>query len=537
MAVGAGILLSRLLGFVRVRAIGSYLGLGPHADVLNAAMRAPNALQVLLGEGTLSASIIPIYARLLAEGREREAGRFAGAILGLLAAVTAGAVLLGVLLARPLVGLLAGGFLADAAQVAAGAATVDRYELSVRAVRIIFPMTGFLVLSVWSLAILNSHRRFFLSYAAPAVWNLAILAALFLAGRAAAGPASLDQLLFAACWGALAGGILQFLVQLPFVLSLLKGFRPALSLEVPGVREAKNAFLPLLLGRGVVQLGGYLDLFLASFLAAGAVAALGPAQYLYLLPISLFGMSVAAAELPELASQASQELSPGFLARVRDGLMQVAFLVLPTMVGYLGFGWLIVAALYRTGRFGAEDTWLVYLVLAGYSLGLPASTSSRLLQNTFYALGETRKPARIAMVRVGVAALAAAGLMLWLDRLPVAALVPGLASREHRLGALGLSLASALGAWVELSWLRLSLGRRLPGFAFPASQIRRMAWVALLAALPAGLAWWALARLPGFLVLAGVVGSYALGYFALSSLAGVSQAERWLGRLRRRPAR
>ncbi len=524
LSVASGIFLSRLAGFLRGRAIAHYFGVGPFADVFATALRAPNALQVLLGEGTLSASFIPVYVRLLEAGRKEEAGRFAGAVLGLLVAVTAAAVLLGMAFAGPLVALLTPGYLADAGRVAAGEATADRFALSVQAVRIVFPMTGFLVLSVWALGVLNSHRRFFLAYFAPVLWNAAILAALVAAGRGwwpGVGAANLDGLLYAACWGALAGGALQFLVQLPTALSLLGGLRLSLSPAVPGVREALAAFGPVVAGRGVVQLAGYLDLILASLLATGAVAALANAQVLYLLPISLFGMSVAAAELPELARAGAA--SRGRLAeRLSGGLGQVAFLTVPAALGYLFFGFLIVGALYRTGRFGEAETWLVTWVLAGYALGLPASTLSRLLQNSFYALSDTRTPARIAGLRVAVAAAAAVPLMVWLDRYTV----PG---SELRLGAVGLALGASLGAWLELWRLRKALAVEVPDLAWPWPELGRMLAAAALAALPAALLWWLAARLHPVLAAALVLAPFAVLYFLIARWLGLRQTERWLG--------
>ena len=110
------------------------------------------------------------------------------------------------------------------------------------AVRIIFPMTGFLVLSAWALGVLNSHRKFFLPYFAPVLWNAAIIARPGLGGGLPAAGLDaarrLDRLLFAACWGGLLGGLLQFLVQLPAVARVLRGFRLSFSTRVPGVREA-----------------------------------------------------------------------------------------------------------------------------------------------------------------------------------------------------------------------------------------------------------------------------------------------------------
>jgi putative peptidoglycan lipid II flippase len=547
--VALGILASRLMGFLRERGLAYFFGVGPHADVFRTALRAPNVLQNLLGEGTLSAAFVPVYSRLLAAGRREEAGRFAGAMLGLLIAAAGAAALLGVLFARPIVAVLAPGFLDDAARVAAGELALDRYELTVRAARILFPMTAVLVLSAWALGVLNSHRRFLLPYVAPVVWNAAILAALLGAGAAlvpgglaAAGEGVprpvLDRILIAACWGGLAGGLLQFLVQLPLVVRLLAGFRLSLSTRVEGVREALSTFAPVVGGRGVVQLAGYLDIFLGSFLAAGAPAAIGYAQLPYQLPISLFGLSVAAAELPELARLNEPAAAGALLARVRRALAGMAFFNVPTTVGYLAFGFWIVGALYRTGTFGLADTWLVYLVLGGYTLGLLATTSSRLLQNAFYALGDGRTPARTVVVRVVVSAAIAVPLMLWLDGLPVASLVAlPPAERPVFLGAVGLGLASAAGGWLELVLLRRALARRLPGEVVPGATIGKLLALAAAAALPAAALARVLPPLHPALAALLVVGAYAAVYLLLAHLAGVKEmaavTERLLRRLRR----
>lgn len=532
--VALGILASRVAGFLRTRTVYAYFGVSPFTDVFLTALRAPNVLQILLGEGTLSASFIPVYSRLLAEGRKEEAGRFAGAVLGLLLAVTAGAVVAGMLLAPALVAVLTPGFLRDAAQVAAGEAGVDRYRLAVAAVRIIFPMTGLLVLSAWALGVLNSHRRFFLSYFAPVLWNAAIIAALLVAGWGAAGGGGLERLLFAGCFGALAGGLLQFLVQLPLVARLLSGFRLSLSTRVVGVRQALGAFAPVVAARGVVQLSSYLDVFLASQLVVGAIGALGPSQYLYMLPVSLFGMSVAAAELPELSRAGDGPPPAAFLARVGRGLGQGAFLTVPTAVGYLAFGLLVVGALFETGRFSREDTWLVYLILCGYSLGLVASTASRMLQNTFYALRNTRTPARIAIVRVSAAAAVAVPLMLWLDRFPVARVSGREGDTGLFLGAVGLSLASAVGAWLELALLRRALGRRLAGWRLPLREVAGMMGLAAAAVVPAAALWWWLPPLHPAVAAVLVVGVYAGVYLGAARALGLPAAEAWLGRLVRR---
>ena len=548
MLVAAGIFASRVIGLVRDRAIAFFFGSGAFADVYRLALRAPNFLQNLLGEGTLSASFIPIYSRMLEEERPEAAGRFAGAVFGILAAVAFAAALLGFLLAEPFVAVIASGFLTDADAVAAGDLVVDRYELAVQVVRLTFPMTAFLVLSAWCLGILNSHRKFLLSYFAPVAWNVALLAALFggaywifddplAIGSFEVVPADqLSQLLVAVFIGGIVGGILQFGVQLPTALRLMKGFRPSVSLEVEGVREGIKAFVPVVLGRGAYQLSGYLDFWLSTFVAAGALGAIGYAQTLYLLPISLFGMSVAASELPELSRISRAELD-SFLTRVTGSVRQIFYLIIPTVVGYLGFGSLVVGAFYQTGQFSADDTWQVTLVLMAYTLGMAATTAGRLLQNAFYALSDTKTPARIAVWRVVVSGVIGAGLMFLFDRLSVFD-VTGIPSEGEplRLGAVGLALGSAVGAWIELWRLVAALRSHDPAFRLPWASALRMLGLAGLAAIPAALVRWLvpLEVAPVWAYGIAVVAVYGLGYLALGHVLDFKESDAWLGRFFRR---
>ncbi|MGH7468148.1 MAG: murein biosynthesis integral membrane protein MurJ, partial [Longimicrobiales bacterium] len=394
--VAIGILLSRISGLAREVLFARYFGTSRYADVFRAALRMPNVLQNLLGEGTLSASFIPVYARLLEQGREKEAGRVAGAIFALLLAVAGALTLFGMVAAPLLVRIFFFGF--DA----------DKQALTVTCTRIIFPMTGVLVLSAWTLGVLNSHRRFFLSYVAPVLWNVAMIATLLWFGFRQPE----RQLVVTLAWGAFVGGLLQFGVQVPFVLRLERQLRIRLNLKLQGVRDAVRTAGHAVSGRGVVQLSGWADMFLASVMGNGVIAVLGYAQTLYMLPISLFGMSVAAAELPELARNrgAAVEL---LVQRVNVGLKQIAVLVVPATVGYLLLGDLIVAGLYQRGVFTPDDTFVVTLVLMAYTIGLPASTATRLFSSAFFAMQDTRTPARIAYLRVGVAALLGGLITLW----------------------------------------------------------------------------------------------------------------------------
>jgi len=460
--VATGILLSRLAGLVRERVIAHYLGVSLAAEAFRAAMRIPNLLQNLLGEGVLSASFVPVYARLVDEDEER-AGRVAGAVAGLLTALVALLVLVGFLLARPLVLILTPGF--------AG----EKLELTVTLTRISFGGVGFLVLSAWCIGVLNSHRRFFLSYVAPVIWNAAMITAVVAAALTGAGASDLATAL---AWGAVAGGVLQVSVQLPGVLRVTRGLRPSLSWRLPEVRTVMRRLAPAVTGRGSVQLLANFDLVLASLLGLGAVAALGYAQIFYVLPISLFGMSVAAAELPELSRRADD--LDDLRDRVNNSLDRVAFYVVPVAVAYFVAGDLIVGLLLQTGRFDSDATTLVWMIIAAYSIGLVAATSSRVLQSALYALGDTRTPALASVARFATAAALGAALMFQFDRLRLTdAGIAGMGSLpapltplpeavravggDLRLGAVGLALASGASAWLERAWLsrrlRQAVGR------------------------------------------------------------------------------
>lgn len=469
--VAAGILLSRLAGLVRTAVIARFLGLRAVADAFEAALRISNLLQNLLGEGVLSASFIPVYSRLLAQGRREDAAKVAGAIAGLLVALTGGLAVLGVVLAGPITRVVAFGF------------SGDTLALAVPLTRIMFPGIGFLVLSAWCLGVLNSHRRFFLSYVAPVVWNAAQIAVLVVMAlfvlddelaRAATRPRALEQLAVALAWGVLAGGIAQFAVQLPGVLRAAPSLRLSLDLRLPGVRTAVRSFWPVVAGRGVVQLMTYVDIALASVLATGALAALTYGSRLALLPISLFGMSAAASELPELASLTDEQRAQ-VDQRLTPTLARIAFYVVPTMMLFAVAGDLVYRSVFGLTALEAE---LVWLVLLGLSVGLLSNTSSRLLQSTLYADGDTRTPARYAIARVIVAAAVGALLMMQFDRLELSAagvavrgtlpaLLPlPLAERATdpnaalRLGAVGLAVASGASSWLEFALLRRYLRRR-----------------------------------------------------------------------------
>jgi putative peptidoglycan lipid II flippase len=505
LKVGAGILLSRLIGLVRERIFAHYFGNSDAADAFKAAMKIPNLLQNLFGEGALSASFIPVYARLLASGDEKEAGRVARVTGSILALAMSLLVLAGVLATPFLIDLIAPGF-----------SGVKR-EATIRMVRIIFPGVGILVLSAWCLGILNSHRRFFLPYAAPVLWNAAIIATLIVFGSTSRLYAFAELV----AWGAVLGSFLQFAVQFPSALRLAGRFRFELETASANIRTIIKNFLPSVGSRGVSQLSSYVDAILASFLPAGAVATLAYAQTIYLLPVSLFGMSVSSAELPEMSSQigTGATVAAALRDRLKAALQRIAFYIVPSVAAFLVLGDSIVSLLYQTGRFTRSDVIYAWEVLAGATVGLLAGTLGRLYTSAFWALRDTRTPLNFAIIRVALTT----GLG-WLLAFPV----PRWLGIPPELGLVGLTLSAGMAAWVEFSLLRLALNRRIGWTGLRFSYMGRL-WFAAGGAAAAAFAlklW--VAPWPPVLAGAVVLTLYGILYFAFSFALRLPEATRLL---------
>lgn len=505
-------MLSRLIGFVRERIFAHYFGNSDAADAFKAALKIPNLLQNLFGDQALSASFIPVYTRLWdRDGDDEGAKQVAWAVGSLLALAMAVLVLAGVLATPLLIDLIAPGF--------AGA----KRELAIRLVRVLFPGIGLLVLASWCLGILNSHRRMFLPYVAPVLWNAAMIGVLVGFGSRT----DLDRLAVLLAWGAVLGSLLQLGVQVPGAIRLVGRFRAGLGLRSAPVRSVLRNFLPSVTARGVNQVAAYVDQIIASFLPAGAVAALSYVQTLYILPVSVFGMANANAELPEMSAEADGSEEGVRLGRERlvAGLRRVAAFVIPSMVAFVALGDSIVALVFQTGRFGRDDVRYVWVVLGASAVGLLAATLGRLFASVFWARHDTRTPLRFALVRVALGA--GLGWMLAFH-------APGWLGLPPGLGLAGLTLAASVAGWVEQRLLQHAVARHLGKVGLPLDFALRCWGAAIGGALPAyALKPWLPAAHPA---LSGSLVCLVFGvtYFALALLLDVKEATAPLASLRRR---
>ncbi|WP_437568643.1 murein biosynthesis integral membrane protein MurJ [Sorangium sp. So ce542] len=454
--VAAGIILSRLFGLIRQRIVAHYFGVSIFADAITAAFQIGNLTQNLLGEGTLSASFIPVYAKLRAQGRGPEAKAFALSALGFLLLAIIAVSALGVAGAPWLTRVIAPGF--DA----------ERLESTVPMVRVLFPMTGLLVLSAWGLGVLNAHQRFFLSYTAPVLWSLAQIAGLVVFGEQVGLRG--EALTMALAWSALVGAGLQLLVLLAAARSLLGDLRPRLDRSDPNLREAARRLPGVLLGRGVIQISGLIDAALVSFLGAGARAAFGYAQLIYLLPMSVLGTGEAAVSLPAMASDTAdvdrERRDASLRARLGAALARVTTLTVPTTLALALLGGEIVRVLLQSGKFDQEATTRVSAVVATYAFALGGNASARVLTTTAHAIGDTRTPARYAFYRVVASTAGSLVLMRWFD-------------------VVGVVLGSVIAAWVEALALGWKLKQQIGGLGLEQIRVGRTAALGALCIAPA----------------------------------------------------
>lgn len=430
----------------------------------------------------------------------------ARAVLAVLALVTAVVVLLGVLAAPWLVDVLAPGF------------TGGKRELTIQLVRILFPGVGVLVLSAWCLGVLNSHGRFLLSYSAPVAWNLVIIGAALAAGASRAP----GELVVVIAWAAVAGSLLQLGVQLPGVRRVLD-VPGVLGAPAEGVRLVARNFGPSVLSRGVLQISAWVDMLIATLLGSGAAAALATAQMISTLPVSLFGMSISAAELPAMSARTgTHEPEAELRERLENGWRRIAYFVVPSAAAFLALGHVLAGTLFQSGAFTAADSTYIWVILSGAAVGLLATTLARLASSTFHALGDTRTPFRFAALRMAI------GVSLGVV---FALVLPSRLGLDPRYGVAGLPLAGGIAGWVEFSLLRRALARRIGPVQVGARRILVLWGAAGVAAL---LAW--LPLIGGVMTWSPLLGGsvvlllFGTSYLGLTWLLGVPEARalaRW----------
>lgn len=506
LVVMFGIGVSRVFGLVREQVVAYYFGRAAAYSAFVAAYKVPNLVRVLLGEGNLSASFIPVLAEAMKDADPEAERRLARGVLGLLLATVGAVTLVGMVAARPLAWVVAPGF------------DPGLRALVERLIVVLFPTVAFMVVGAWCMGVLHAHGRFFWPNFAPLFWSVVSAGALI----AFVGRTSMDPV-YVLAWGVVAGSAVQLLVQLPATRAAIGTLAPARGWRNPRVRSVVRLFLPMLVGTGVAQISTLVDIQIATFLSDESVATLAYAQRLYTLPLSLFGVAIAQVALPTLAHEAVGRPPEAIRAELDAAWRRMAFFLVPSTLGLAAFGRPAISLLFERGRFDAADTSAVTWVLAGYAAGLLAYGTVRLMATAFYAFQDTRTPVRVAVVALAVNV--ALGIALaWAIGTPGIALATASAAAANAT-VLAILLRRRLGRLLEPGALAESL--RVLAAAGIAGSLGAVPYLAILDRWPA----WGLAARLG--ATAGLYAGVAAAYFGAAGLLGVRQGRALLRRLAR----
>lgn len=374
--------LSRILGLIRDMVIAVFFGATMSADAFFVAFRLPNMLRRFTAEGSMTIAFIPVFTEYLKNRSKEEAIELARAIFTLLSIILVIMTILGVILAPWIVRLIAHGF-GDAG---------TKYELTVLLTRIMFPYIIPVSLVAFFMGILNSLRHFAAPAAAPVFLNLGIIGSTFLIAP------RLSEPVIGTAIGVLIGGVLQVMLQLPWIYKKGVSLKPLWKPGHPAVRRIGMLILPALLGSAVYQINLFVMTLLASFLPNGSISWLYYADRLVGLPLGVFAIALSTAVLPSLSRQAAEKDRDAFRDTLDHTIKLTFFVSLPSMAGLIILGKPIIQLFFQRGAFGAVSTDMTAYALFFFALGLWASSGVKVIVSGFYALQDTITPVKVSII-------------------------------------------------------------------------------------------------------------------------------------------
>lgn len=372
---------SRVLGLVRNRVLAHFFPV-EILSVYFAAFRLPEVIFEVLVFGALSSAFIPTFTAFFSKEQKKEAWYVAAVSLNIALLFFSGFALLTFLFARPLYQIIAPGF------------TPSQLDLVTKLARILLLAQGFFVISYFLTGVLESLQRFLIPAIAPLFYNLGIIfGAVFLNSRFGIAAPTI---------GAVIGAFLHFAIQLPLAIHL--GFRPKFKLDFlnPGVREIGRLALPRVVELSFLEISKSAELFLASLISPAAYTYFTFANSLQLLPVGLFGISIAKASLPALSYNSAKGDYEQFKETFISSFNEIVFLVLPCSVFLSILRIPAVRLVFGAARFTWESTVQTGYALSAFSLGIFAQALVYLLTRAFYALHDTKTPVKVSVLTIFV---------------------------------------------------------------------------------------------------------------------------------------
>ena len=421
------ILVSRILGFIRERAVAEVFGRTATTDVFFAAFALPDLMYQLLVGGALSSAFIPVFTQYLAKDDEKEAWYVASVFLNTTFLILLLIMVIGVIFTPSLAPLVGVGF------------SGEQRDLLVLLMRVTFPAVFFTALAGLCMGVLHSYQAFFLPALGPIVYNLGQILGAYILGPIIG--------IMGMAVGTVFGALGNFSIQFPAVLRRAKvHYKPVLDFKHPGIRRMVMLMLPAVLGLSISQLNVIVSQNLASTLETGSIVALRLANRLINFPLGIFAMGISTAVFPTLARLTARGETGEFSRTLSFGLRIVFFITIPSAVGMAFLRVPIVRLLFESGEFFAADTLATAFVLLFYVPGLIAQAALQVTTRGFYSMQDTKTPVKIGFVTVVLNFLLSLAFLYWTD-----------------LGAGGLAFAYSLSSVFNMILALGILGRRLQG--------------------------------------------------------------------------
>ncbi len=448
--IAALTLASRVLGLLREMVYGHFFGASPLFSAFRIGFQLPNLARRLFGEGALTSSFIPVFARSRADDGDEAAERLTGGVL-----TFACSVLLALLVVGELVLFVISRFTPSPTLVLAA---------------VMLPYMPLICLTAFFGGVLQSCNRFTSPALAPLVFNVVVMLTAWFGG-AILGLSPYAHLIVVAVSVLVAGG-LQLGMQVAWVRGI--GFKVRVNFDWAGsgVRRVTKMMAPMIIGLSAVQINTFCDFLIAFFFVPDGrgPAVLGFSQYLYNLPLGIFGTALATAIFPMLAHAHATNDRSGLARAIEYGMRTALFITIPAGVGLILIAGPLVRTLFQHGAFTPSDTSRVASSLSYYGLGIWAYSMQHILVRSFYSMEDSRTPVRIAMSMV-------------LFNLVLNLLLVG-PMRES-----GVALATAITAFLQTALLATALTRRLPQLQWRSTITTAVQSVAATTAMGAAV-WW-----------------------------------------------
>lgn len=426
--IAAGTTVSRILGYLRDMMVAHLFGAGLAADAFYAAYRIPNLLRRLLGEGSLSASFIPVLSQYVHTKSKEETQELINVVFTTLAVALTILTVLGIIFARPLVSVIAYGFANDP----------EKLQLTVDLTRLMFPFLLFICLAALTQGILNTMGAFFMPAVAPASLSIAEMGYIL----ALAPLFSPDNQIRGLAISVIVGGLGQFIAQNPGIRQMGWTLRWRWNLSHPGLRRIGTLMIPSMIGLSVDQINAFVNTICASFLEQGSVTALYYSNRVMQLPLAIFGLALSSAALPAMSKAVAVNDMDAVKNSLNYSIRLIIFILVPAATGLMVLGMPIISVLFERGNFDHHAALMTNSAMFFYSLGLPAYAVTKVAAGAFYAMQDTKTPVK----RAAEAMIINVVLMLLLMR---------------AMGVGGLALATAVASYYNGAALLIILRRKV----------------------------------------------------------------------------